>query len=427
MVHDHPLREALLDELHAREAPRITTPATVLGIALKRPHQAAQRDREEDLGQLSALAGGAAFAPGTKHAAFTRDGWRVLWESHTEFTSYTAVAESPGAPFETAPEDAFPAEWERADPAVRIAAVRVEVLPMPATEAELVSQTSQWLSPERTIINQVGGSGLVLAGDFRTDADGFMRFVLFVPPDVGPGRTGRAVQWVLDLETYRAMAMIGFIRASEVGAQLNAIDPRLADLVDHLDNSERPNDEVLHELLSIVGELEALAMTHDFRFGATAAYDAIVEARIAALAEDRFDGRRTMGEFLSRRYSPAIRTVESTQERLHRTLQRSGRAADLLRTRVDVSRAAQNQALLTNMDRRAETQMRLQRAVEGLSFLAISYYTVSLLAYVLTPFAGQLGLSKGWLLAGLVPVVVVAVWIGMRALRKRIHRLTHRS
>lgn len=427
-MHDHPLREALLDELHAREAPRITTPATVIGLALKRPHQAAQRDREEDLAQLSALAGGATFAPGTKHAAFSRDGWDITWESHTEFTSYTAVADAPGEAFAVSAQEAFPADWEGSDPALRMAAVRVEVLPMPPTEADLVQQTSAWLSPERTIINQVGGgSGLVLAGDFRVDADGYMRFVLFVPDDVGPGRTGRAVQWVLDLEAYRAMAMIGFVRANEVGARLNAIDPRLAALVDQLDNSDRPNEEVLHELLSVVGELEALAMAHDFRFGATAAYDAIVEDRIAALAEDRFDGRRTMGEFLSRRYSPAIRTVESTKARLDRTLQRSGRAADLLRTRVDVDRAAQNQTILSSMDNRAETQMRLQRAVEGLSFLAISYYTVSLLAYVLTPFAGQLGLSKGWLLAGLVPVVVVAVWIGMRALRKRIHRLTHRS
>ena len=71
------------------------------------------------------------------------------------------------------------------------------------------------------------------------------------------------------------------------------------------------------------------------------------------------------------------------------------RAGELLRTRVDVERSAQNQKLLESMDRRADLALRLQETVEGLSVVAISYYAVSLASYLVYPLAEPLGLSKG--------------------------------
>merc|ERR1712173_134583 len=102
---------------------------------------------------------------------------------------------------------------------------------------------------------------------------------------------------------------------------------------------------------------------------------------------------------MMRRYAPAMRTVKSTETRLHTLAARALRAADLLRTRVDVERSAQNQAILASMDRRADLQLRLQQTVEGLSVVAISYYAVSLATYLLYPLAGPLGVSKGLLTA----------------------------
>ncbi len=59
---------------------------------------------------------------------------------------------------------------------------------------------------------------------------------------------------------------------------------------------------------------------------------------------------------------------------------RAARIADLLRTRVDVAISVQNRSLLEIMDRRAGLQLRLQKTVEGLSLVAISYYAVGLVA-----------------------------------------------
>ena len=96
-------------------------------------------------------------------------------------------------------------------------------------------------------------------------------------------------------------------------------------------------------------------------------------------------------------------------------------AGELLRTRVDVWRGAQNQELMQRMDRRADLQLRLQHTVEGLSVVAISYYAVGLLGYATYPLAAALHMEKPLLTAALTPLVVLAVWWGMRRVRARLH------
>ena len=86
-----------------------------------------------------------------------------------------------------------------------------------------------------------------------------------------------------------------------------------------------------------------------------------------------------------------------------------------------MERSAQNQKLLESMDRRADLQLRLQRTVEGLSVVAISYYAVSLVAYLAAPVAKAAGWSKETLTAVLVPPVVGLVWLLVRRIRHHLH------
>ena len=135
---------------------------------------------------------------------------------------------------------------------------------------------------------------------------------------------------------------------------------------------------------------------------------------------DSFQGRQTFGEFMMRRYDPAMRTVRSSKDRLDAMADRARRAGELLRTRVDVERSAQNQALLESMDKRADMQLRLQKTVEGLSVVAISYYAVSLAGYLLYPLTDVFGVSKGMITAIATLPVVAAVWFMVRKIRKKI-------
>jgi uncharacterized membrane-anchored protein len=249
-----------------------------------------------------------------------------------------------------------------------------------------------------------------------------MRFVVFVKPGTGARRVGRIVQRLCEIETYRAMSMLGLIQARELTAKLNVLDPRLSALVTGLDADERPAEAPLHELLAIASELESLAVQSSFRFGATNAYEAIVTQRIAALREERVEGRQSFGEFMMRRYDPAMRTVKSTEVRLRSMAERAQRAAELLRTRVDVERSAQNQELLASMDRRADLALRLQHTVEGLSVVAISYYAVSLAAYIAAPLVEVWGIEKPVAMALLTPLVILGVWLAIRRIKEAMHK-----
>ena len=72
------------------------------------------------------------------------------------------------------------------------------------------------------------------------------------------------------------------------------------------------------------------------------------------------------------------------------------------------------------MDRRADLQLRLQRTVEGLSVVAISYYAVNLVANMVYPVTEPMGLSKGMTMAVLTPIVILLVWLGVNRIRKSI-------
>jgi uncharacterized membrane-anchored protein len=343
----------------------------------------------------------------------------LKWESHTEFVTYSAFTPGLSARvFDPIEAEVFPAEWVAAAPGKRLTSVLIRVETLPTDEAELVARLDDWFVGESLAVARVVDGAAVIAGDFRIDPAGHMRFAVFVQPGTGGRRVGRIVQRLCEIETYRAMSMLGLMRSRQLTAQLNSLDPRLAALVGALDDTEPSPDAALHNLLAISAELESLAVKFSFRFGATAAYEAILNQRVQVLREERVAGRQTFGEFMMRRYDPAMRTVKSAEKRLKEMAERAERAAELLRTRVDVERSAQNQKLLESMDRRADLALRLQHTVEGLSVVAISYYAVSLVAYLAAPFGKGLGMSKEALTAALVLPVVGAVWFMVRRIRK---------
>ena len=122
-----------------------------------------------------------------------------------------------------------------------------------------------------------------------------------------------------------------------------------------------------------------------------------------------------------RRFDPAMRTCRSAKLRLDELSARAERAGNLLRTRIDVETQAQNVEVLQAMNRRAAMQLRLQETVEGLSVVAISYYAVGLLGYAVYPLAEAAGVERSTVIAALTPLVILAVWLGMRRVRARLH------
>jgi uncharacterized membrane-anchored protein len=424
-IKDHPLRYGLVNELHARPFPVLSVPCHAVYVAIKEPVQAHNRDRVADRAHLLAFLdrhGSAHPQPDATHFSGSIGRHELKWESHTEFVTYSAFGNGVSArAFDPMEADVFPADWLATAPGKRLTSVLIRVEEMPETEAAMLAAVDGWFVPESLAMARVVDGAAVIAGDFRIDAAGHMRFAVFVQKGTGERRIGRIVQRLCEVETYRAMSMLGLIRARELSGRLNALDPQLSALISGMNSTEQSPEEVLHTLLKISAELESLAVQFSFRFGATEAYEAIVTQRISVMRETRVGGRQTFGEFMMRRYDPAMRTVKSAQARLHSMAERATRAAELLRTRVDVERSAQNQKLLESMDARADLQLRLQTTVEGLSVVAISYYAANLLAYIAYPLTEALGLSKGMSMAMMVPLVIFGVWWMVRRIRKKFH------
>ena len=421
-IDDHPLRYALANELHARPFPVAKAPCTVVFLAVKKPVQAVARDRNEDMAHLIDLLdrhGAQHPQPRATHYAGQIGRHWLKWEQHTEFVTYTAITQNVSdRPFNPADFEVFPQDWLMNSPGQRITSAMLRVVKRRDDE-EVVTALSEWFEPESLAVANVLDNSAVCASDFRIDPAGHMRFALFVSDGTGRRRTGRIIQRLCEIETYKAMSMLGFARVKSLMGRIGELDKRLTDLMVEMTDDATQPDELLPQLLSTSTELETLSARCSFRFGATGAYEAIVNQRIEVLREQRFYGRQTFADFMMRRYDPAIRTVKSTERRLQALSDRAIRAGELLRTRVDVQRSAQNQALLESMDRRADLALRLQHTVEGLSVVAISYYAVSLASYLLYPIT-KTGISKGMLTALVTVPVVLAVWFAIRRIRRRL-------
>ena len=424
-VEDHPLRYATVNELHARPFPALSVPSTAVFIAVKAPQDAANRDRALDRAHLLQLLdryGAPHPHAGANHYSGVIGRAEIIWESHTEFVTYSAFSKGiSDRPFDPAETQVFPEDWMALAPGQRMASVLIRIDELPEDESELIAKTEGWFVPESLALARIAEGEAVIAGDFRIDAAGHMRFAVFVKKGNGPRRVGRIVQRLCEIEIYRSMSMLALFQARDLTESLNRIDPALSALVSGLDNASPSAEGALHELLSISSELERLSAQHSFRFGATKAYEAIINQRISIMREDRMLGRQTFAEFMTRRFDPAMRTVESTEKRLNDLANRAQRAAELLRTRVDVERSAQNQLLLQSMDTRADLALRLQHTVEGLSVVAIGYYAVSLASYAFYPIGKAAGLGKEMTTAALVVPVLGFVWWGLRKIRQHLH------
>lgn len=422
---DHPLRYALTNELHARPFPALGAPSYAAYLAVKRPQNAVARDRGADFTHLLDLLdrfGASHPQPDATHYYGQIGKHHLKWESHSEFVTYTIFVDGTTEhPFDPAAFAVFPRDWLEQIPGTRLtsALIRIEERPK---DSMIREKTNKWFVAESVASVEVLDKAAVIAGDFRIDTGGHLRFAVFAGRGITPRRVGRIVQRLSEIETYKAMAMLGHARMRDVGKRMNGIDAKLNALVQGLGSEMAAPEADLSALLAHSAALEGLMAETSFRFGATRAYEAIVHDRIKVMREERFDGRQTLNEFMMRRFDPAMRSVRATERQLGGLAARAERAGNLLRTRVDVERSAQNQQVLESMDRRADLQLRLQETVEGLSIVAISYYAVSLASYLAYPLAGYVGLTKGELTATLVIPVLLAVWLAVRRIKSHVSK-----
>lgn len=418
---DHPLRGELHGEIHARPFMALNPPERVSYITMLSGEEGAEADHAH----LERLCGrfGVSAPRGGNHFYHDFGPFRLKWERHTEFCTYTVLRAGPfAAPFDDPAVHRVPADWIADLPGEQLVATHVAVM----AEAEPASYSdgiARLVGSDNLVGSNMSGGAEVWT-DFHLHGDGFGRLLVY-DRTLAPYQAGRLVQRLLEIETYRMMALLALPLAQQSAPRVTRIDRELVSITSELSNLHGIEDErsMLMRLSRLAAETEQLVSNNSYRFSAAFAYYALVVGRIEELREERIEGVQTIGEFMERRLAPAMRTCESVSARQESLSQRVARASNLLRTRVDVTLEQQNQDLLRTMSRRARLQLRLQTMIEGVSVVAASYYLLGLMSYVVEGLeTWGIPVDSKISNALAVPVVVGAVWLVIRAVRRRLMR-----
>jgi uncharacterized membrane-anchored protein len=415
----HPQRAAILGEIHARPFRPVAGPRAFLMYAFEVPAGDAARADRAALDALCEAQGQPGPREDARHHLIPFDGGTLRWERHAEFTTYTwdgplTDAVSPFRPVAGTPP--FGSSFRQPGPLV--VAVRLDILVDPGPDAR--GRLFQVFEPASLCVADVEDGRGVLATDFRQDGDGRTR-ILLVDAGLTAAEAGGLAQRALEVELYRTLAMLGLPAAQRAAPTVTRIEDELAKLTAAIRESRglAANRQLLDDLCTLTADLEACAAQSAYRFGASAAYHQIVQDRLQSLVERPARGFSGWAEFLGRRLEPAMRTVRAISDRQANLSRKLARAAQLLRTRVDIELEQQSRDLLDSMDNSARAQLTLQETVEGLSVAAVSYYVVGLLGYVFKALkeAHVVDVDAAILTGLSVPIVVVAMFLVVRRIR----------
>jgi uncharacterized membrane-anchored protein len=420
---DHPLRIRLHNEVHSRPPEAIITPSRISYLALFSP----PARRDEELAAVSELARRFDRKPPSANSIHYSEDlgtFRLKWERHTEFSRYTFIVSGidPADPFANAPVDAVPSDWLAALPGQIVAAMNVALVRADAATGP-GEIASDWFRGDWLVGSSLGGGVARVFTDFRIQSNGFSRWLL-QDNAMPPRQAGRMVQRLLEIETYRIMALLALPIAQQAAPVQTQHERELAEITQILAGSSDTDEQALLERLTqLEAKIESRGSESYFRFSAADAYYDLVQTRIADLREERIDGLQTIQAFIERRLEPAVNTCRSIAARLEALSDRVARVTQLLSTRVDVARERQNQQVLASMDRRAGVQLRLQSTVEALSVAAMTYYAVGLVGYAARALR-SVGVAVDVELAmGVsIPIIALLAAYGIYRIRKAISR-----
>lgn len=421
---EHELRAEIIGEMHARPFERIDVPRRVFLMGFITNAEQSQQDRDA-IGKLCRAHGLAPPAPDANYHSVPIDKWHLRWERHNEFTTYRwDVTESDEAEFAGEGVARLLMELEFQPPGELIVATQLKI----TTVKRQIEDYEKIFNPASICIIGTDRGKARVATDFQADLHGFTRFIV-EDHGMSPFRAGALVQRVLEIETYRTLALMGFPAAKKSMPLVNRAQDELAALTAEIAAAEsmEDNHQLLKKLTDLAAELEAQAASTAFRFAASQAYNQIIISRLNAMHEEPVEGARRFSSFFKRRLEPAMATCRMVEERQGMLSRKLMRTAELLRTRIQFELEQQNRSLLSSMNRRARLQLRLQQTVEGLSVAAVSYYVVGLLKYLYEGAAksGLLFDLSPTLLTGLsVPLVLAAVWLVTRRIH---HKFTEKQ
>jgi uncharacterized membrane-anchored protein len=258
--------------------------------------------------------------------------------------------------------------------------------------------------------SQVADSELRMWSKFELDEDGYIK-ILLEDINSDPFRNGRTIQRIADIEAYRILSLKGLPIARELIPQINTIDEKSQDFLEALNHETIDDVKMLERLMSLSADAEKMRANYASTYSAITAYQDIVERRLNEIRETRIHSFTLVSEFLLRALIPGYRTSNSVHKRIHSLIDRINGATDLLRTKVNVHLEIQNQKILKSFDDRSESQLHIQKTVEGLSIIALTYYGLGLIKIMLKGLKSMgLPINPDMGVVIFAPILIICLW-----------------
>ncbi len=427
-LRNHPLRIELNDEVHARPTEPLLAPVRLSYLVL---HSVGDRESEwRGVCELAERYGATPPASSANHYVAAMGEFRLKWERHAEFSRYQFIVDGVDGheSFSSPALDLVPEEWLSRLPGQLMVAIHAIIVDAGASEPDVGAIADEHFAGQVLLGSLVGDGGGIALTDFRIGPDGFSRLLIH-NRSMSPLQAGRLVQRVLEIDTYRVMALLALPVARDLAPFLTRCEREVAEITTRLSSaSEADEPGLLDRLTRLEAEIGTRESVTHYRFGAAAAYYELVQRRIAELREERIAGLQTFQEFTERRLAPAMNTCIATAHRQDSVSARVARTTRLLSTRVNITNERQNHALLESMNRRAGLQIRLQQTVEAFSVAAVTYYVVGIIAVAAEALL-ELGVPlRPELIAGFsIPLVLTLATLGVGAIRRRVARSSQQT
>ena len=428
---EHPMRRLLNDELHARQFNEFHgTGRFIRYVYFTQSHD---KGLMKQINKLLKSYDLPAMAAAEKFVRYETDKFAIRVERHTEFISISLI-DKDDVPCAFGRSEAYDEAAYPHLPFAEIAAFKhpvfhamwLEISTMPETMPR-AAVMQKALAGRAVSASKISSGGAHLYYSFDIDEAGYSRIALLNDTIAGH-RMGRVIQRVIELETYRLLAMLNLPKVKEFSPRLDSIETELRSATEQLsavhdaksDNQSVDDaDKLLARLTSLSADLEQIYSQTSYRFAASKAYYEIVNARLFELSTSRLNGFQSIRGFLDRRMSPAMQSATAFARRMDRLSSRNAYAGQLQRSQTELVLQKQNHDLLASMNKRTSAQLRLQQTVESLSIAAVTYYGVGLIGYLAAslPLADY-GVDKKIVQAIFVQIIAYVVWRQVKLVRK---------
>ena len=352
----------------------------------------------------------------------------IVWEAHTEYYSYQVwhIPKDKTSRLEFGPLALPDYTFPFCPLGIRVNALDIIICPKSHVAMDEIGS----LMPGPNVYgSRVFEEDIAVVTSFTPDTDLRERYLIFTASsETLLAQVSRVVDSVVAIENYYHLVLLPFEAFSRAIDQVHQFEQRLLyQRTVITEQLEASTPEKLQKWLTVLTQdslqVSRIAESMRYRLSGTFPFDRMVQGNLKALQERPFPPFRMLSDYVTGRTVGVVDGYLQLLRRIDALVNDFDGASSVIRARVDLYLQEQNLKLLVSMDKTTRGQAILQRTVESLSVIVITYYLSGLGSYVLKALE-----KLGWLadatvaMAVFVPVAAVISFAVMVVGRKVINK-----